>query len=82
MISHETRKIIERSKNDARHLKLTRETVATWREHRGRGPEFDKELFKLVQEMARYEWGEDTTVDDFSDEKFIIVRNGQKEMRL
>lgn len=42
-------------------------------------PEFTNELYLLVVAMAKQEWGQETTVDDFTLEgKFIIAGKGRR----
>lgn len=41
--------------------------------------EVANELFKIIQIFARIEWGQDTTVDDFSIPGKFVIRSGKKE---
>lgn len=66
----------------AANLMLTREVIACIRLARTLifPPEMHTELFLLAQATARFEWGSETVVDDFSiPGKFLIKRDRLEE---
>lgn len=45
-------------------------------------PELCSVLYQLTEKIAVMEWGNGTTIDDFSDPNFAIVSNGIKTKKL
>lgn len=72
-------------KEDNLNLKHTKTAVKYWREaetlimHGDFRHQYRNELFNYIELMAKKEWGEGTTVDDFSLPGKIIIKSGRRE---
>ncbi len=71
----------KRQRDEAMHLTNTRKAIDCWRLARsmGKDPQFNNELFQLIRQMAIFEWGPGTEVDDYNLPGKCIIKNGKRE---
>lgn len=74
----------QRELQDNLKLKMTKASVEIYYllVARGHSSEITSLAFKICEETAEYEWGEGATLDDFSDQNFIIVTRKKRVAKI